>query len=204
MNVTGVNLAPSLLPNSSFETTALFVSAHATPMESSLLLFALFYAFLIPGVLSLYIALRGRGRATASVALAFSISGAVLGFMYISSAFAIIRMDQLFTSTASDALRSGFLAAALASGVAANVGNILSSLSIDGAVILAGYLMTRDKGFGKKVGYLGIFAGLVGIVSSFLPYPLLIAGSYLSLFGLVWIFVVGVRLMRLPASLAPD
>jgi len=200
-NVLGYSLELSVLPNSTFATNAAYVSAHATSFEVSFLLSALTFAFLIPGILALYTVLKAHGRAPASVGLAFAISAVVLGFTYIPSAFATIHMEQLYTTATSDAVRSGFLGAALASDESLNVGSILSDLLLNGALILVGYLMTKDIVFGRSLGYLGIFAGFVGIATSFLPYPLSTAGSVLSLFALAWIFLSGVRLIRLPEQL---
>jgi hypothetical protein len=197
-NVTGYRLALSVLPNSTFATNADYVSAHATSFEIVFLLNALTFVFLIPGILALYVSLRAHGRAPASVGLAFAISAVVLGLTYVPSAFATIRMEQLYTTATSDAVRSGFFGAALASGDALNGGSTLSTLLLNGVLVLVGYLMTKDAVFGRNLGYLGIFAGSVGIATSFLPYPLSIAGSVLSLFALAWIFLSGVRLIRLP------
>jgi len=203
-NVTGFSFALSILPNSTFGTNAQYVSAHAMLFETYFLLSALFFAFLIPGVLALYIALRGKGRAPASVGLALAVSGIFLGFMYVPSAFSTIRMLQLYASATSDAARSGFFGAALASDDILNVGSIMSSLLLSGALIIVGYLMTKDTRFGKNMGYLGIFAGLVNVATSFLPYPLSIAGSFLSVFGLVWILISGMRLIKLPRRMTQE
>jgi len=70
----------------------------------------------------------------------------------------------------------------------------------DVAIIIAGYLMTRGTRFGKATAYLGIFAGAVGIPSLFLPYSLPLMGAVLSLFGLIWVIVVGVRVFRLSSA----
>jgi len=201
-NVTGYSLALSVLPNSTFATNAEYVSAHATSFEILFLLNALTFVFLIPGILALYVSLRAHGRAPASVGLAFGISAVVLGLAYVPSALATIHLEQLYTTATSNAVRSGFFGAALASDEALNVGNILSSLLLNGALILVGYLMTKEIVFGRNLGYLGIFAGFLGIATSFLPYPLSITGSVLSLFALAWIFLSGVRLIGLLERLA--
>ena len=197
-NVSGYSLALSVLPNSTFAANAEYVAAHATSFEILFLLNALTFVFLIPGVLALYVSLRAQGRAPASVGLIFAISAVILGFAYVPSAFATIHMEQLYTGATSDAVRSGFFGAALASGDALNVGSTISTLSLNGALILVGYLMTKEIMFGRNLGYLGIFAGSAGITTSFLPYPLSIAGSVLSLFALAWVFLSGVRLIRVP------
>ena len=201
-NVTGYSLAPSVLPNSTFATNAEYVSAHATSFEIFFLLNALTFVFLIPGILALYVSLRAHGRAPASVGLVFAISAVVLGLASVPSALATIHMEQLYATATSDSVRSGFFGAAMASGDALNVGSNISTPLLNGALILVGYLMTKDAVFGGNLGYLGIFAGSVGIVTSFLPYPLSIAGSVLSLFALAWVFLSGVRLIRLPERLA--
>ena len=201
-NATGFSLAPSVLPNSTFAANAEYVSAHATSFEIIFLLNALAFVFLIPGILALYVSLRAQGRAPASVGLAFAISAVVLGLASVPSALATIHMEQLYATATSDAVRSGFFGAAMASGDALNVGSTISTLLLNGALILVGYLMTKDAVFGRNLGYLGIFSGSVGIATSFLPYPLSIAGSVLSLFALAWIFLSGVRLIRLPEQSA--
>ena len=138
--------------------------------------------------------------APASIGLALGLVGIVASLTTLPSSISVIRLSQLCVGTTSATLQAGFLAGAVSSANTGVGAGILGSFMPDVAIIIAGYLMTRGTRFGKATAYLGIFAGAVGIPSLFLPYSLPLMGAVLSLFGLIWVIVVGVRVFRLSSA----
>jgi hypothetical protein len=197
-SVVGVTSNPPA--NSTLDVDLRYFAAHATTMQIDFLLAAIAAALLIPAILALYIALRSSGRAPALIGLAFGLVGIVASLTALPNSISVIRLSQLYVGTTSATLQAGFLAGAVSSANTGVGAGILGSFMLDIAIIIAGYLMTKGTRFGKATAYLGIFAGAVGIPSLFLPYSLSLVGSVLSLFGLIWIVVVGVGVFRLSSA----
>jgi len=190
----------NLAPNSTLDVQARFVAAHAGVFQINFLLLALAELLFIPAVLAVVVAIRGSGRAPSSLGLALGLGGIFFSLMAFPSAFSAISLAQAYAAGTSDTLRTGLLASVLASSLTEGVEAILGSILLSAAVAIAGYAMTKVAWFGKRTGYLGVFAGILGILDSFLPYSLAIVGSILSVFILIWIFLVGIKLVRLSSD----
>ena len=184
------------LSNSTVDTGVRYIAGQAFWFQTQFLIIALGLGLLIPAVLALYAVVREVRRTPALVALALILAGIVVELSAIPSGFSTIYMTQQYVSAATDVQRTALVAAALSSQVTLNTGLILGNLLTSAAILLGGYVISKSK-LGRATGYLGMFAGVVGIATTFLPYALSIIGDFLSIFGLIFVFAVGVQLTRL-------
>lgn len=195
-NQTAYGFASNPLPNSTLDAGMRHIADNAFSFQASFLISALGLALLIPGVLALYIAIRDVRRTPALVGVVLALAGSVVELAGLPSAFSGIIMAQQYVSATTDAQRAAFAASVLGSNETLNFGSILGGLLVDSAILLGGYVISKSV-LGKATGYLGMFAGGAGIITAFLPYDLYIVGSFLSIFSLVFVFVIGVQLTRL-------
>ena len=173
-----------------------YIAGQAPWFQTQFLIIALSLGLLIPAVIALYAVIRDVRRTPALVALALVLAGIVVEFAGIPSGFSTINMTQQYVSATTDAQRTAFVAAALGSQVTLNTGLILGGLLVSVAILLGGYVISKSA-LGRATGYLGMFAGVVGIATTFLPYALSIIGDFLSIFSLIFVFAVGIQLTRL-------
>ena len=182
--------------NSTVDTGLRWIAGNAASLQAQYLLLVLGGALLIPAILALYMAIRDVGRSPALVAMALALAGIIVQLSGIPSGFSTINMAQQYVYATTDVQRAAFVAAASSSDVTLSSALVLGSLLLGSAILLGGYVIRKSR-LGKETGYLGMFVGVVTIVTSLLPYSLSFVGSFLSIFSLIFVFVVGIQLTRL-------
>ncbi len=152
----------------------------------------------VPVALSLYVALERVNRnamlvATAFVGLFVVLDMAVLWTNYAS----LLTLSGLHTAATTDVQRASYVAAAdYASAVLASHTEVFYSIvDLSVAILIIGFVMLKGKGiFNKTTAYLGLAAGIFGVVS--------IAGFFVTiiinaLLVTLWLLFAGYRLFRL-------
>jgi hypothetical protein len=156
----------------------------------------------LPMAFALYRALQGVNRsvmllATASVVL-FVVLDLAVTWPNIA---ALITLSGHYAAATSDAQRATYVAAAnypsavLASSLLA----VYSIMILSFGILLAGLVMLRGV-FGKATAYVGVVTGVLGIVSvasSFFGRSLSVTVIITSVLTTVWVFFVGLKLLRL-------
>ena len=162
------------------------------------LLAALGELLLLPGGLALYFSLKDVNRTIMFIATALWVLAVP---MFLVSRGQIISLSQISSSymdTTNETMKAAYLASAelalKTESIYAYMGLILLSV----ASIMMGLVMLKG-GFGKRVGYLVIAAGIVTLFTPLgviLEIPIII--NFIGiLLGIVWQFVVGVKLYKL-------
>jgi len=152
----------------------------------------------VPVALSLYVALERVNRyamlvATAFVGLFIVLDLAVTWTNYAS----LLTLSRLHTAATTDVQRAAYVAAAnYASAVLASHTEVFYSIvELSVGILVIGLVMLRGKGiFSKTTAYLGLAAGIFGIVSIAGFFAIIIINAVLTT---VWVLFVGYRLFRL-------
>jgi hypothetical protein len=153
----------------------------------------------IPLALALYIALKAVNKYLMVLAAVFMGMFVVLDLAITWAHYAsILTLYQSYAAAPDNAHRAAYLAAAeYASAVLATPLEIVYAITIlSTAVLLIGILMLKSQ-FGRIAAYLGLTAGVLGIVSLSGWYPAVIGNA---LFATAWLFIVGFRLIRLASK----
>jgi len=155
----------------------------------------------VPVALSLYVALERVNRNAMLIATAFAGMFAVLDMAVTWTNYAsLLTLSGLHSAATSDVQRAAYVGAAnYASAVLASHTEVFYSIvDLSVAILITGFVMLKGKGiFSKTTAYLGLAAGIFGIVS--------IAGFFViaiinALLTTVWVLFVGYRLFRLGRS----
>ena len=152
----------------------------------------------VPVALSLYLALERVNRnamlvATAFVGLFVVLDMAVLWTNYAS----LLTLSALHTAATTDVQRASYVAAAdYASAVLASHTEVFYSIvDLSLAILIIGFVMLKAKGiFNKTTAYLGLAAGIFGIVSIAGFFVIIIINALLVT---LWLLFVGYRLFKL-------
>jgi len=152
----------------------------------------------VPVALSLYVALERVNRnamlvATAFVGLFVVLDLAVLWTNYAS----LLTLSRLHTAATTDAQRAAYVAAAnYASAVLASHTLVFYSIvDLSVAILIIGFVMLKGKEiFSKTTAYLGLGAGIFGIVAIAGFFVIIIVNALLVT---VWVLFSGYRLFRL-------
>src|ERR1700716_2822229 len=155
----------------------------------------------VPLALSLYRALERVNRdamlvATAFVGLFVVLDMAVLWTNYAS----LLTLSALHTAATTDVQRASYVAAAdYASAVLASHTEVFYSIvDLSLAILIIGFVMLKAKGmFNKTTAYLGLSAGIFGIVSIAGFFVIIIINALLVT---LWLLFVGYRLFRLGSA----
>ena len=174
---------------------------HATLARVTYGLFSLANFLLLPAVLGLYLALRRVARNPMLLATGLMTLFVVLDLALTEfTSLTLVTLTQHAAAATSDAGRAAYAAAAdyaLATiPLATFYSYVVSSLGL----LVIGVVMLRG-GFGRLPAYLGMAAGVAGIVAGFyvvLPGLSILLNPTLLVFGL-WGLTAGVRLYRLSA-----
>jgi hypothetical protein len=174
------------------------VAANKTP---TLVLLGLFYAFdilLVPTILAIYHALEGidRPRMLISAALLLVATTIDLAAGFYTP---LLSLSDGYASSTTEAQRAAFVATGQSViATAQTTGFLVIFLSSIATVIIGSVMLKGD--FAKRVAYLGMIAGIVGIVWS-------LGAPFSGVFGLlviinfallaVWFIAVGSKLYRL-------
>ena len=155
----------------------------------------------VPVALSLYLALERVNRnamlvATAFVGLFVVLDMAVLWTNYAS----LLTLSALHTAATTDVQRASYVAAAdYASAVLASHTEVFYSIvDLSLAILIIGFVMLKAKGmFNKTTAYLGLAAGIFGIVSIAGFFVIIIINALLVT---IWLLFAGYRLFRLGSA----
>ena len=155
----------------------------------------------VPVALSLYVALERVNRnamlvATAFVGLFVVLDMAVLWTNYAS----LLTLSALHTAATTDVQRASYVAAAdYASAVLASHTEVFYSIvDLSLAILIIGFVMLKGKGiFNKTTAYLGLAAGIFGIVSIAGFFVIIIINALLVT---LWLLFVGYRLFKLGSA----
>jgi hypothetical protein len=155
----------------------------------------------VPVALSLYVALERVNRnamlvATAFVGLFVVLDMAVLWTNYAS----LLTLSALHTAATTDVQRASYVAAAdYASAVLASHTEVFYSIvDLSLAILIIGFVMLKAKGiFNKTTAYLGLAAGIFGIVSIAGFFVIIIINALLVT---LWLLFVGYRLFKLGSA----
>ena len=152
----------------------------------------------VPVALSLYLALERVNRNAMLVATAFVGLFVVLDMAVTWTNYAsLLTLSGLHTAVTTDVQRASYVAAAdYASAVLASHTEVFYSIvDLSLATLIIGFVMLRGKGiFNKTTAYLGLAAGIFGIVSMAGFFAVIIINALLTT---VWVLFVGYRLFRL-------
>ena len=152
----------------------------------------------VPVALSLYVALERVNRNAMLVAAAFMGLIGVLDMAVTSTNYAsLLTLSGLHTAATTDVQRASYVAAAdYASAVLASRTEVFYSIvDLSVAILMTGFVMLRGKGiFSKTTAYLGLAAGIFGIVSIAGFFVIIVINALLTT---AWVLFVGYRLFRL-------
>jgi hypothetical protein len=152
----------------------------------------------VPVALSLYVALERVNRNAMLVATAFVGLFVVLDMAVTWTNYAsLLTLSGLHTAATTDVQRAAYVAAAnYASAVLASHTEVFYSIvDLSVAILITGFVMLKGKGvFSKTTAYLGLAAGIFGIVSIAGFFVIIIINALLTT---VWVLFVGYRLFRL-------
>jgi hypothetical protein len=166
------------------------------------------YLLFVPTILALYVVLRRTTEARAAVGAVLFFLG-VADFFATNTAFPVLGLSQDYAAASSEAERAAVLAAGQAMFVLFNENAFLVSYAIVSASwALLGAAMLRSPEFGRSTAWLGILAGVAGVVAVILEHlsdvlvPVAIPVYFAAigfLFG--WVVLVARELGRLAAEL---
>jgi hypothetical protein len=157
----------------------------------------------VPVALSLYLALRDRGRNAMLLATAFVGAFVALDLAVTWSHYAsILILYEKYASSTNEILRAGYLAAAdYGSAILASRLEIVYSIvTLSFGILVMGFVMLKGV-FGKVTSYLGLITGILGL-ASLTRLSFAIIGN--ALCATAWLFLVGYRLCRLNLDPEPN
>ncbi len=153
-----------------------------------------FFPLTVIMFLGLFVILRRVNKSWMTIAVVFYLIGTTVYFAS-NNALAMLGLANQYAATTTEAQKSVLLAAGQAvmateQGTGMAMTFFLSSL----AGLIVSIVMLRSRTFGKTIGVIGIVANVFGLPGSGLG---LIFWTVNGLFMLVWIVMVGVRLLQL-------
>ncbi len=165
--------------------------------QTTTTIFAATDLLLIPGVLALYVALKGVRKTYAVIASGLAGLFIVLDLgVNTVNFFSVIALGDKYALATTEAQRAAYVATADLTLAATNVGLPLAGLVIAVGTLLFGLAMLKGI-FNKPTAYLGVLVGIVGIISA-IPIPaLLVAFLVAIILSAVWFLAVGFKLYRL-------
>ncbi len=152
----------------------------------------------VPVAFSLYLALERVNRYAMLVATAFVGLFVVLDLAVTWTNYAsLLTLSGFHAAATNDVQRAGYVAAAnYASAVLASRTEVFYSIvDLSLGILVIGFVMLKGKGiFSKTTAYLGLAAGIFGIVSISGVFVTIIINAVLTT---IWVWFVGYRLFRL-------
>jgi len=157
----------------------------------------------VPVFLALYVALKRSNGSYVIVATAFAFLGIAV-YIASNTVFSMLSLSGQYAAATTDVQRSILLAAGQAmlayyQGVGVDVGLFLFMF----AILMISGVMLRSNIFDRATAYIGILAGVVSLLyyisSAFTPNAIFILEAA-GLFFVVWIILVGLRLLQLGYS----
>ena len=151
----------------------------------------------------LYAALRRENGAYAALATALAFVGITLWFA-THSAFSMIALSDQYAAATTDVEKSQLLAAGkaiISSDMWHSTGAIMGGIFLEGAAVLISFVMLRSKVFGKVTAWTGILTHGLDlahiIIGIFLPRVGIILMAIAGPFYIIWLPLVGLRLIQL-------
>ncbi len=174
------------------------LTASRTPYLIRSALFYLVDILILPVTLAIFFVLKGVNRSRALLASALLLLGAAVD---LAAGFntSLPSLADGYAAATTDAQRAAFLAAAQSAIATGNATGLLVILLISIGVVMIGSVMLKSI-FTKRVAYLGLATGIVGIIwsagSSFSSIIEILILVYFLLLA-IWLFAIGARLYRL-------
>jgi len=151
---------------------------------------------LIPGLLAIYHAVRNIGRGYALVGIGLAVISATLSIVAQAAPLALVSLSDSYTAALNASQRAVFVTAAEAVNALDN-NTISQLLNAVGLLIITPVLMKSV--LGKKVGYLALVVGILGLIG--FSYSFVSTENPFFLFTLVlsipWGLLAGYKLYRL-------
>lgn len=157
---------------------------------------------LLPGVLGIYIALKGVNRSQLLLGTVVWISAIPMFLVSRGLVMSLVTIAGDYTASADGTLRTAYFVAVQ---LALDTSGVFATLALDllgvGGIILG--LVILNSVFGKRTGYLVILAGALTVMGTFgVIFESLTIGT---LFGLilngVWQIIIGFKLLKLGENL---
>lgn len=161
------------------------------------LMFGLGPIFLIPGLLALYFALRELGKIHMVIATGLWALSIGLNTVLTTLTLGVLRLSNEYVATNNEVRRAALAAAAdLVLGVGDFGFPVLTALFAL-AIILNSLVMLRGI-FSKRLAYVGIGSGIMGVISVVIPAPgLFILGFIFGVALILWLLASGAKLYKL-------
>jgi hypothetical protein len=165
------------------------------------------YALFVPMFLAIYVAIRRVNESYMVIATILAIIGITV-FLTTNNPFTLLSLSNQYAAATTDAQRSLFLAAGQA--IIANTnqrafgGFNMGLLFMSVAGLIVSFVMLRSNIFSKATAYVGILAFTISLAEYFrlvlVPSELillLIIAIASGLLLLIWLILVGIRLLQL-------
>jgi hypothetical protein len=156
---------------------------------------------LLPGGLGLYFSLRWVAKSQMFLATSLWVVAVPMFLASRGFIIALSRISSVYMDTASETMRSAYLASAETSLETFNILAMMGLVLLSVASIFIGRVMLRS-GFGRVLAYLAIAAGVLSVFSPFgvlMDFPKVL--SFLGLMlGAVWQTIAGWKMFRSKAG----
>lgn len=178
------------------------MASHTQSWRTILLLSVLTDILLIPIVLSLFNLLKRNNKVAMLFAITFIGLFILLDLALTWTNYAsLISLSEDYAEAKDEIQRMLFLTAATypASIVDSNLLFFYNTFTLSLGILIAGFVMRKEM-FDQAAAYTGIATGILGIVAVFDPFVnSALSGAIIiaSLLTTVWIFIVGVKLLKL-------
>lgn len=178
------------------------MASHTQSWRTILLLSVLTDILLIPIVLSLFNLLKRNNKVAMLFAITFIGLFILLDLALTWTNYAsLISLSEDYAEAKDEIQRMLFLTAATypASIVDSNLLFFYNTFTLSLGILIAGFVMRKEM-FDQAAAYTGIATGILGIVAVFGPFVnSALSGAIIiaSLLTTVWIFIVGVKLLKL-------
>jgi hypothetical protein len=175
-------------------TTLQYIASNKSVFILEQVLFVAPVVLTIVVFMALYMALKHLNKSYAAIGAVIGIASVIVELATFSIVFGLVYLSDQYIATTAAAQRATFVTAAealLAQYNAVSAGGILFAIGI----LVISLVMLKGV-FHKAVAYLGIVAGVVGIMSEALR-PILGPGYAVYIVLYIWLIVVGWKLYRL-------
>ncbi len=185
------------IPPTSTDAFLKYVAGQKLLFQLPLILFVLRNFFIIPGILALYVALKEVKKTYALIGSGFLSVSLVVDLSAADVNLAnLVPLSDAYQAATGDIQRAAYVAAADVARGALNSGIILAVLTASIGFLIFGLAMLKGV-FGKGTAYLGIVAGIVGLVQAIFLPPIGLGLIVWFVVSSIWFLAVGSRLYRL-------
>lgn len=141
------------------------VAAQSLPFVMTALAYGAADLFLIPAIITLYVALRSSHKPLMAVATGYLVVAITLDLTSNMMGLSVVGLSGEFATATTDAQRAAYTAAADGLIGFRNVAGVLDNSLWGVYALLVGWVMLQGQ-FGRGIAYLGIVSGILGIVGA--------------------------------------